>query len=212
MSSSTTLRSDLWSPLTETLQLPDSTLDGITLLLCPTLRSTNHLLIQSTLTSALPVFIPHLPTDHAPHLHLRLALVQFLPPLLEKLNDPKEKIAAPARTSIELLGKKCFEAEAGQPKEAASAKGKEKEGLVAMWERQVKDAALAGKGWRGKSEGMKLIVSLRLELGNKMSLRPWLATLVELLEDGDSNVRETAREVSPLAPVLLSCTIATDVS
>jgi hypothetical protein len=53
-----------------------------------------------------------------------------------------------------------------------------------------------GKGWRGKVEGMKLILGLKGEVGTKMTLKPWLATLVELLEDGDSNVRETAREVS----------------
>jgi CLIP-associating protein 1/2 len=53
-----------------------------------------------------------------------------------------------------------------------------------------------GKGWRGKVEGMKLILGLKGEVGAKMTLKPWLATLVDLLEDGDSNVRETAREVS----------------
>jgi CLIP-associating protein 1/2 len=149
------------------------------------------------LTSFLPFFIPHLPAS-APsntHAHLRVAVVNFLPALLEKLNDPKEKIASPASTSIALLGKKCFEAEAGQAKDV-SIKGKEKESLVGMWERQVKENALVGKGWRGKVEGMKLILGLKSELGSKMSLKPWLATLVELLEDGDSNVRETAREVS----------------
>jgi CLIP-associating protein 1/2 len=123
-------------------------------------------------------------------------VVNFLPSLLEKLNDPKEKLATPSRTSISLLGKKCFEAEAGQAKDG-SIKGKEKETLVGMWERQVKEGALGGKGWRGKVEGMKLILGLKAEVGNKMTLKPWLGTLVELLEDGDSNVRETAREVSP---------------
>jgi hypothetical protein len=68
--------------------------------------------------------------------------------------------------------------------------------LVGFWERNVKDGALVGKGWRGKVEGMKLILGLKGEVGAKMTLKPWLATLVELLEDGDSNVRETAREVS----------------
>jgi len=176
-------------------QLPDTTLDAITLLLAPTLRASNHLLIQSTLSSFLPFFIPHIPIFT--HAHLKLALNQFLPPLLEKLNDPKEKIATPARLSIGLLGKKCFEAEAGQTKDISS-KGKEKESLVGSWERNVKDGALMGKGWRGKVEGMKLILGLKGEVGSKMTLKPWLATLVELLEDGDSNVRETAREVSLL--------------
>jgi CLIP-associating protein 1/2 len=125
---------------------------------------------------------------------LKLALIQFLPSLLEKLNDPKEKLAHPARLSIGLLGSKCFEAEASLPKDG-SGKGKEKESLVGYWERNVKDSALSGKGWRGKVEGMKLVLGLKGELGGKMSLKPWLATLVELLEDGDANVRDTAREV-----------------
>lgn len=148
--------------------------------------------MQSTLSSFLPFFLPHIPIST--QAHLKLALNQFLPPLLEKLNDPKEKIATPARLSIGLLGKKCFEAEAGLIKDV-SVKGKEKESLVGFWERHVKDGALAGKGWRGKVEGMKLILGMKGEVGAQMTLKPWLATLVELLEDGDSNARETAREV-----------------
>jgi CLIP-associating protein 1/2 len=138
--------------------------------------------------------VPHLPLALASQNHLRLVLHHFLPPLLEKLNDPKERVSTPARTSIALLGKKCFEAEASLPKDP-SGKGKEKESLVNVWERNVKDGALAGKGWRGKVEGMKILVSLKGELGAKMQLKPWLPMLVEALEDGDSNVRETAREV-----------------
>lgn len=179
--------------------MPESTLDAVILNLTPSLRSPNHLLVQSTLNSFLPFFLPHLPTESTRLNHLRFALVQFLPPLLEKLNDAKDKLATPARTSLGLLGKKCFEAEAGVIKDS-SGKGKEKESLISMWERHVKDGALAGRGKKGKIEGMKLIVELKGELGAKMGLKPWLATLVELLEDGDASVREVAREVCESVP------------
>ena len=62
-----------------------------------------------------------------------------------------------------------------------------------MWERTVKEGM--GKGWRGKVEGMKMLLILRGEKGSILPLKPWLGTLVEWLEDGDSNVRDQAREV-----------------
>lgn len=80
-------------------------------------------------------------------------------------------------------------------------KGKEKETLAGMWERMVKEGM--AKGWRGKVEGMKVLLVLRGEAGSRLPLKPWLSTLVELLEDGDGNVRDQAREVGFIAPLRL---------
>lgn len=131
--------------------------------------------------------------------HLQLSLVQLLPPLLEKLNDPKERIHTAAAGCISLLGKRCYEAESSGQALNGSAKGKEKEGLVGMWERCMREV-MAGKGARGKLEAMKMLAAMRKEERSSLPLKPWLAPLVELLEDGDGPVREQAREVSYLVP------------
>lgn len=113
------------------------------------------------------------------------------------MNDPKERVHSAAATCISILGRRCYEAEGAHSlaSSSMSVKGKEKEGLAGMWERCLKEV-LAGKGARGKLEGIKLIASIRAEEGSKMPLKPWLAPLVDLLEDGDGPVREQAREVS----------------
>lgn len=123
---------------------------------------------------------------------------QFLPILLDKINDPKERVNAAASSNVAILGRKCYEAEAGSTTSMASSsssKGKEKETLIGFWERMVKEC-LSGKGWRGKVEAMKMLLAMRQEEKTKLALKPWLPSLVELLEDGDGNVRDQAREVS----------------
>lgn len=57
---------------------------------------------------------------------------------------------------------------------------------------------LVGKGWRGKVEGMKLLLAMRGEKGSRLPLKPWIPVLVDLLEDQDQNVRDQAREVCSL--------------
>ena len=76
----------------------------------------------------------------------------------------------------------------------AAPKGKEKEGLVGYWERFVKET-MGGKAKRGKVEAMKILLVLRNEEKSRLPLKPWLGVLVELLEHGDGNVRDQAREV-----------------
>ncbi|KAK8865635.1 hypothetical protein IAR55_000780 [Kwoniella newhampshirensis] len=211
--------------LEEVSSLPDAAIDAITLTLPPLVRNSHPLLHSSTLTSLLPFFIPHLPPSH-----LRLALLQILPAIIERLNEPKDRIRDAATTNVFLLGKKAYEAEGAPasastmtatPSASASAgtttnsglsvksslgqstngKGKEKETLSGLWERYLKEV-MAGKGWRGKVEGMKALVRLRREVGSKMGLKSWLGVLVDLLEDGDGSVRDQAREtvVALLSP------------
>jgi CLIP-associating protein 1/2 len=172
-------------------QVPESTIDALTLTLSPYLKSSSQLLLTSILSNFLPFFLPLIP----PTVALRLPLNQFLPPLLDRLNDPKERIHTLAASNVLILGKKAYEADSGI---IAGMKGKEKENLVGFWERSLRDV-LVGKGWRGKVEGMKVLLRMREEdVDGKFGLRPWIAPLVDLLEDGDGGVRDQAREVSSL--------------
>ncbi|OCF43209.1 hypothetical protein I317_02916 [Kwoniella heveanensis CBS 569] len=187
--------------------LPEPAIDPLTLLVPPLIRSSHPLLQSSTLTSFLPFFIPLIPLS--PTSHLRLALLQILPALLEKLNDPKDRIHTSAANALYLLGARCFAAEPSNPPSSTSAagstssssKGKEKETLPQTWERSLKDTMM-GKAWRSKVEAMKVLIRIRAELGAKVGLKMWLAPLVDLLEDGEGHVREQAKEtvVALLAP------------
>ncbi|ORX34125.1 clasp N terminal-domain-containing protein [Kockovaella imperatae] len=186
--------------------LPESTFDALTLAIAPLIRTSSNQLLAVILTSFLPSYIPHISTDtSSSQVNLRVALNQFLPPSLERLNDPKERVHAPAGVCVGLLGKKCYQAEPAGTASTAPIplKGKEKETLVGFWERHVKDImAVKGKAWRGKVEGMKVILELREDKDSGLPLKPWLGTLVDLLEDSDSHVRDQAREtlVGILAP------------
>lgn len=170
-------------------------MDAITLLVSPFLRSTAHLLISSTLTGFLPPFLPLVPSSPAQS-HLRLAMTSMLPGLIEKLNDPKDKFHVPARECLALLGGKAYASESLAPHAGPSrAKDKDKDSVVGQWETAVKDA-LSGRGARGKLEALKLLLQMRSDPATKLPLKPWLASLVNLLEDSDGAVRDQAREVS----------------
>ncbi|WVQ97020.1 hypothetical protein IAU59_004130 [Kwoniella sp. CBS 9459] len=194
--------------LEDVAELPESAIDPLTLLLPPYIRSSHPLLQSSTLSSFLPFFIPLIPLS--PTSHLRLASLQILPALLEKLSDPKDRIHTAAANALFLLGVRCFQAEPSHPPAApssstgsmsSSGKGKEKETLPQTWERCLKDTMM-GKAWRSKVEAMKVLVRIRAELGAKVGLKMWLAPLVDLLEDGEGHVREQAKEtvVALLSP------------
>lgn len=187
----------LWGIKLEDLEvLPDRSIDAITLLVGPFIRSPSHLLVTSTLSSFLPYFLPLIPPSQSQS-HLRVAVLSLLPPLLEKLNDPKDKVHGPARVCVSLLGAKCYEAEGIQP--TPSSKGKERDTLTSVWEASVKDA-LGGRGVRAKLEVLKILSKLRNEPTAKLPLKPWLPSLVGLLEDSDGSVRDSAREVRPASP------------
>lgn len=188
----------LWGIKLEDLEvLPDRSIDAITLLISPFLRSPSHLLVTSTLSSFLPHFIPLIPSCQA-HSHLRVAVLSLLPSLMEKLNDPKDKVHGPARICVSLLGAKCYEIET--PQIAPSVKGKEKDSLTTVWETAVKDT-MGSRGVRAKLEILKILAKLRNEPVAKLPLKPWLPSLVALLEDSDGSVRDSAREVSQIWPL-----------
>jgi CLIP-associating protein 1/2 len=180
-------------------ELPERGIDAITLLVAPFLRSTAHLLVTSTLSGFLPVFLPLVPATNSTPPHLRLAVTQLLPGLVEKLNDPKDKLSEPAKDLIALLGRKCYDADRAERADlsasASTSKGKDKEGLATIWENALKEV-LAGRGVRAKIGTLKMLLAMRDDKAAKLLLKPWLPSLVNLLEDSDGGVRDQAREVS----------------
>ncbi|TXT04549.1 uncharacterized protein COLE_07368 [Cutaneotrichosporon oleaginosum] len=178
-------------------ELPERGVDAITMLVGPFVRSPNHLLVTSTLNNFLLTFLPLIPTS--PPSHLKLALSCILPGLIEKLNDPKERLSAPARECLGLLGSKAYSSESLTVSQGPRAK--EKDGVVSQWEAAVKDA-LSGRAPRAKIEILKLLLTMRSDPNIKLPLKPWLASLVNLLEDSDGVVRDQAREavVALLSP------------
>lgn len=192
----------LWGiKLEKATELPERTVDAITLVITPCARSSSHLLVTSTLSSFAPYFLPLVPTSSSQS-HLRLAVSQLLPALIEKLNDAKDKIHEPARVCVALLGHKCYAADRADPSFLSASKGKEKAGIASSWEAMVKDV-LAGRGVRGKLEALKMLLSMRGDTANPLPLKPWLPSLVNLLEDSDGSVRDQAREVSKAGKPLL---------
>ncbi|BEI87167.1 hypothetical protein CcaverHIS002_0705130 [Cutaneotrichosporon cavernicola] len=155
-------------------ELPERTVDAITLLVGP--------------------------FSH-PALHLKLALSHMLPGLIEKLNDPKERLSGPARECLGLLGGKAYGSEFLTASQAGPSRVKDRDGVVSQWELAVKDA-LSGRAARAKIEILKLLLQMRNDPSMKLPLKPWLASLVNLLEDSDGAVRDQAREtvVALLSP------------
>lgn len=125
----------------------------------------------------------------------------MLPGIIEKLNDPKDKFHIPARECLALLGGKAYASESLASSQAGSSRGKEKDGVVSQWETAVKDA-LSGRGARAKVEALKLLLQMRNDPSVKLPLKPWLPSLVNLLEDGDGAVRDQAREVGLGMPLI----------
>ena len=97
----------------ESGKIPEASLDAITLTFGPFLRSSSQLLVTSSLSSFLTFYIARLPS-YSPR-HVQLAIGQLLPGLLEKLNDPKERIHSAAAACLAALGKKCYEVEGAGP-------------------------------------------------------------------------------------------------
>jgi hypothetical protein len=118
----------------------------------------------------------------------------MLPGLIEKLNDPKERLSTPARECLGLLGAKVYGSESLAASQGPS-RVKDKDGVVSQWETGVKDA-LSGRAARAKIEILKLLLAMRDDPAVKLPLKPWLASLVNVLEDSDGAVRDQAREVS----------------
>ncbi|KAJ9096472.1 hypothetical protein QFC21_005294 [Naganishia friedmannii] len=178
--------------------LPPTSVDAITLLIPTLLTSHSHLLYQSTLTSLLPTYLPLIPSTPADK-H-RVAVHQIMPPLLEKLNDAKERVHKPAESCLIDLGNAVFRKPSSSSANnnlssstgsTATGKGKEKETSAQMYERML-ISALEAKGPRSKVGGMRVLCGVRQQTRG-LGLKMFLPLLVGMLEDGDASVREEAK-------------------
>jgi hypothetical protein len=123
----------------------------------------------------------------------------LMSPLLEKMNDAKDRIHVPAVDNLIALGEVVFSnlkptPDSSESALSSSAKGKEKETIQQMYERLLTNA-MEGKSPRGKIGGTKIVTGVR-EKCTGLGLRPFMPLLVGYLEDGDSAVRESSRNVS----------------
>ncbi|KAJ9127352.1 hypothetical protein QFC24_000759 [Naganishia onofrii] len=181
-----------------TFELPPTAVDAITLLIPTLLTSHSHLLYQSTLTSLLPTYLHLIPSTPADK--LRAAVHQIMPPLLEKLNDAKERVHKPAESCLIDLGNAVFRKPSSSTintnlssstGSVSTGKGKEKETSVQMYER-ILVSAFEAKGSRSKVGGMRVLCGVRQQTRG-LGLKMFLPLLVAMLEDGDGSVREEAK-------------------
>ncbi|KAJ9114256.1 hypothetical protein QFC22_005708 [Naganishia vaughanmartiniae] len=132
---------------------------------------------------------------------LRVAVHQIMPPLLEKLNDAKERVHKPAESCLIDLGNVVFRKPSSSSTSSsnlssstgsvATGKGKEKETSAQMYER-ILVSAFEAKGSRSKVGGMRVLCGVRQQT-RTLGLKIFLPLLVGMLEDGDGSVREEAK-------------------
>jgi hypothetical protein len=146
-----------------------------------------------------------------------------MPPLLEKLNDAKERVHKPAESCLIDLGNAVFRKPSSSTSNTnlssstgsvSTGKGKEKETSVQMYER-ILVSAFEAKGSRSKVGGMRVLCGVRQQTRG-LGLKMFLPLLVAMLEDGDGSVREEAKSVSPsflsrfVKPLLSSALLSAD--
>ncbi|KAI0030224.1 clasp N terminal-domain-containing protein [Vararia minispora EC-137] len=123
---------------------------------------------------------------------LRQVLNAFLPQggVIDRLGDARDRPREKARETLALIGGYAFRAGGG------STLGRSRDGKtetpLQVFERFMKDSALASKVWRVREQALLALVDIR-RTHHLFPIRPYLTLLVGTLEDSDANVRETAR-------------------
>ncbi|GHJ86862.1 hypothetical protein NliqN6_3264 [Naganishia liquefaciens] len=177
--------------LEATQELTVVAIDAINGLIPTLIASHSHLLYQSTLTSLLPTYLPHLAPLGLEK--VRSTAVAILPSLFDKLSDGKDRVSKPAEEALVRFAQTCL---ADTPLSSSatltsSGRGKEKESPAQIYERLLTDV-LAGKNPRGKVGVMRVLVGVRAQ-SRTIGLKALLPSLVAALEDGDGSVREEAK-------------------
>ncbi|EJD01068.1 uncharacterized protein FOMMEDRAFT_29840 [Fomitiporia mediterranea MF3/22] len=179
--------------------------DGLVNALKACLRTSNQHLTSATL-AALPPFFPLITTgklndpDDSVDVHiLRQILTAFLPSggLLDRLGDRSERSREKARESMVVLGGLALRNSPSLLSLSASSKsrdaGKGPETPLMIWERCLREGGLQSKVWRVREQAILTLVDVR-RVHPMLPLKPYLLPLVELLEDTDGTVRESARQ------------------
>ncbi|KZO89873.1 ARM repeat-containing protein [Calocera viscosa TUFC12733] len=171
-------------------EIPDA--DAIIGAFKPFLRSANPHLSLSVLF-ALPPLLHLLHTEHS----VRHALGAFMAPgaggLLERMGDNKERTRDGAREAVQALCERCLAFGLGAMKGKSAARGGEQESVGALFEKYLKEGGFGSKVARTREQCLILLTAVRKEHSN-FPLRPYLAPLIDALQDSDGAVRASAQQ------------------
>ncbi|KAG9219191.1 hypothetical protein CCMSSC00406_0001601 [Pleurotus cornucopiae] len=177
--------------------------------------SNNHL--TAAAVSVLPAFLPLILSHSVNHHHgvtpsassstsstapssvidvplLRHVLNQLLPSggILDRLGD-KERVQAKAREALVVLGGFAFRSGGSSSLSSRSTSGKGVETPLMIFERHLKEGGLKSKVWKIREQAILTLVQIR-RVHHLFPIRPYLAHLVDALEDTDAHVRDCARQ------------------
>ncbi|QRW04949.1 CLASP amino-terminal protein [Ceratobasidium sp. AG-Ba] len=179
---------------TEGFELTD--IDDLITALKTCLRTANQHLTTATLL-LFPSLFRHL-SSNAAHLQheIRLAFTSFLPPggIFDRLGDTRDRAREAAKTALVSMAGLAFDH--GGPSHSTSIRGKDAhKGLetpMMLFEKAFRDNGLGSKITRVREQSIQCLVTIR-ETYSGFPLRPYVSRSVELLEDGDGSVRDSAR-------------------
>ncbi|TFK56070.1 hypothetical protein OE88DRAFT_1692958 [Heliocybe sulcata] len=124
---------------------------------------------------------------------LRQVLIAFLPSpgVIDRLGDSRERARDKARETLVILGGMAFRS--GSASLAKSRDGKGSDTPLQIFERFLKDGGFGSKVWRVREQSILTLVHIRRS-HHLFPLRAYITPLVAVLEDGDANVRECAKQ------------------
>ncbi|KDN42930.1 hypothetical protein RSAG8_06456, partial [Rhizoctonia solani AG-8 WAC10335] len=160
------------------------------------LRTANQHLTTPTLL-LLPILFKHLASNptHLQH-EIRLAFISFLPSggVFDRLGDVRDRARDAAKAAIVSMARLAVPH--GSLTQSASFRGKDmhrgQETPMMIFEKAFRENGFGNKVARVREQSIQCLVAIR-EAYPKFPLRPYVTLSVELLEDGDGSVRDTAR-------------------
>ncbi|KAG8747226.1 suppressor of tub2 mutation [Ceratobasidium sp. 414] len=183
-------------PLLETEGFELTDIDDLIAALKVCLRTANQHLTTATLL-LLPSLFRHLSSNAAQLQHeIRFAFSSFLPPggVFDRLGDTRDRARDAAKAALVAMAGLAFEH--GGPSHSMSARGKDAhrgpETPMVIFEKAFRDNGFGSKVTRVREQSVQCLVMIR-EAYPGFPLRPYVSRSVELLEDGDGSVRDSAR-------------------
>ncbi|CUA77554.1 Protein STU1 [Coccidioides immitis RS] [Rhizoctonia solani] len=160
------------------------------------LRTANQHLTTPTLL-LLPALVRHLASNSSNLQHeIRLALISFLPSggVFDRLGDARDRARDAAKGAIVSMASLTIP-HAGLS-QSGSYRGKDahrgQETPMTIFEKAFRENGFGNKVARVREQSIQCLVAIR-ETYPKFPLRPYVSLSVELLEDGDGSVRDSAR-------------------
>ncbi|KAG9126783.1 suppressor of tub2 mutation [Ceratobasidium sp. 392] len=183
-------------PLLDTEEFELTEIEDLITALKVCLRTANQHLTTATLL-LLPSLFRHLSSNASQLQHeIRLAFTSFLPPggIFDRLGDTRDRARDAAKAALVSMAGLAFEH--GGPSHSMSARGKDAhrgpETPMMIFEKAFRDNGFGSKVTRVREQSIQCLVMIR-EAYPGFPLRPYVSRSVELLEDGDGSVRDSAR-------------------